>query len=50
MHKTHSIWEKGKRFIQVGVLKNVTFFYYQLHINIHTLTENILQPMSGKAV
>lgn len=45
MHKTHSIGGKRK-FYTSSSFKNVTFFYYQLHINIHTLIKNMLQPMS----
>ena len=41
---------KEEKFYTSSSFKNVTFFYYQLHINIHILTENMLQPMSGKAV
>lgn len=35
-----------RKFYTSSSFKNVTFFYYQLHINIHTLIENMLQPMS----
>lgn len=40
---------KEERFYTSSSFKNVTFFYYQLHINIHTLIEIMLQPNVWKS-